>query len=78
MYLNEISVRNMQSKDDSLLKLHSIPHKDNTEYKPIKLYNEILKYEKLAKIALTTPKEHKYVIEVARKLDNGGGGGAMP
>ena len=69
----QITEKVLEKLLDSLLKLHGIPHKDNTEYKPIKLYNEILKYEKLAKIALTTPKEHKYVIEVARKLDNGGG-----
>ncbi|GAB0172666.1 MAG: EamA family transporter [Helicobacter trogontum] len=55
---------------DLLLKLHSVSHKDNKEYKPIKPYEEMLKYEKLANIALTTPKEHKYIVEVARKLGN--------
>lgn len=68
---NQISIDVLKKITDKLIKLHNISIKnENTgEYKPIKLYDEILKYEKLANITLTTQKEHKEIIEIAKSLD---------
>ena len=67
---SQITEEILEKIADSLLKLHSIKHTSHKNYKIIKLYDEIIKYENLAKISLATPKEHKYVIEVAKKLDS--------
>ncbi len=67
--MEQITTKVLHKIVDKLLKLHSILHKDHAEYKPIKLLHEIAKYEKLANISLTTPQEHKYILNIARKLD---------
>ena len=49
--------------------LHSFKLADYPQFSPILLLDEIKKYENLAKISLTTKKEHKFVLDIARKID---------
>lgn len=49
--------------------LHNI--KNGTNIPKITMLNEIQKYENLCKIELTTKQEHKFVMDIARELDNG-------
>lgn len=66
-------------KDDKILllliqtlkKLHIYKHKDYPNFQKIPMVDEIYKYEKIANIKLTTPIEHKLLLEVAKSLDEG-------
>ncbi|WP_052087296.1 hypothetical protein [Helicobacter apodemus] len=66
-------------KDDKILllliqtlkKLHIYKHKDYPNFQKIPMVDEIYKYEKIANIKLTTPIEHKLLLEIAKSLDKG-------
>lgn len=51
--------------------LHNIKFDSTLKIPKIYLLDEIKKYENLAKITLTTQKEHKYLLDIARFHDNG-------
>lgn len=50
-------------------KLHAIKYDKNLNIPRITMLGEIQKYENLCKIPLTTPKEHKILLDIARELD---------
>ena len=50
-------------------KLHAIKYDKNLNIPRITMQSEIQKYENLCKIPLTTPKEHKILLDIAREMD---------
>ena len=52
-------------------KLHSMPHDNYKNFNVISMIEEIKKYEKLANITLVTKIEHKFLLNIARKMDEG-------
>ena len=52
-------------------KLHSMSHDNYKNFNVISMVEEIKKYEKLANITLVTKIEHKFLLNIARKMDEG-------
>ena len=52
-------------------KLHSMSHDNYKNFNVISMIEEIKKYEKLANITLVTKIEHKFLLNIARKMDEG-------
>lgn len=52
-------------------KLHAIKYDKNLNIPRITMMGEIKKYESLCQIPLTTPKEHKFLLDIAREMDRG-------
>lgn len=50
-------------------KLHAIKYDKNLNIPRITMQSEIQKYENLCKFPLTTPKEHKILLDIAREMD---------
>ncbi|MGX2982792.1 sugar phosphate nucleotidyltransferase [Helicobacter sp. 23-1045] len=50
-------------------KLHAIKYDSRLNIPRVTMLGEIQKYENLCKIPLTTPKEHKILLNIARELD---------
>lgn len=67
---NELDSKTLKLLASKLSTLHALKHKDYKSFQPIKIMKEIRKYENLAKIPLTMPREHKYLLDVARRLDS--------
>lgn len=65
----QIAPRTLHKIADNLLALHSIPHTAHKEFEPILLSDEVIKYENLSHIKLATPREHKTILEIAKRLD---------
>ncbi|STQ86752.1 hypothetical protein LS73_003460 [Helicobacter muridarum] len=55
----------------NIKKLHSIKLEQHRDFKPILMIDEIRNYERLVNFSITTKAEHKFVLDMARKLDNG-------
>lgn len=66
---DQISSNTLYKIANNLLLLHSVPYISHKEFEPIMIFEEIVKYEKLSHIKLVTPREHKYILEVAKRLD---------
>lgn len=56
---------------EQMKKLHNIEHKNHKDFKTISMLEEIENYEKLSNIKLVTPMEHKFILNLARQIDNG-------
>ena len=54
---------------EKMKKLHAIKYDKNLNIPRITMLGEIQKYENLCKIPLTTPKEHKILLDIAREMD---------
>lgn len=52
-------------------KLHSMPHNNYENFEVISMIEEIKKYERLANINIVTKIEHKFILNIARKMDGG-------
>ena len=55
---------------EQMKKLHSLKHEDFESFKTISIVEQINNYERLAKIQLVTRLEHKFILDLARKIDN--------
>ena len=54
---------------EQMKKLHSISHDNYENFEAISMIEEIKKYESLANINLVTKIEHKFILNIARKMD---------
>lgn len=56
---------------EQIKKLHSMPHDNYENFEVISMIEEIKKYERLANINIVTKIEHKFILNIARKMDGG-------